>query len=198
MTVACDPVGTHSLQRLVEIVCEDSEKIVIVNAISKDVERLAFHHKGNYVLLTIIGIMRGEILSMIIDKMLAKFPQLMVDQLGICLVNKAMTLTTDQAQIDAIIKLLADHLVTTIQSPYGNYAITTALETWGLSRCEPIMIKIKENFAQYAMHKFSSNVIEKCVERADSQVVNEFKSMIFEDGDLMKMLLRSQHSFFIA
>jgi len=72
--VACDPVGTHSMQRLVEIVCEDSEKIVIVNSISKDVERLAFHHKGNYVLLTIIGIMRGEILSMIIDKMLPKFP----------------------------------------------------------------------------------------------------------------------------
>ena len=46
------------------------------------------------------------------------------------------------------------------------------------------------------MHKFSSNVIEKCVERADSKVVNDFKTMIFE-GDLMKMLLRSQHSFFI-
>ena len=95
MTVACDSVGTHSTQRLVEILCEESEKIVIFNAINKDVERLAFHHKGNYVLLTIIGIMRGEVLSMIIDKMLPKFPQLMVDQLGICLVNKAMTLTTD-------------------------------------------------------------------------------------------------------
>jgi len=71
----------------------------------------------------------------------------MVDQLGICLVNKAMTLTTDQAQIDSIIKILADNLVATIQSPYGNYAITTALETWGLARCEPIMLKIKENFA---------------------------------------------------
>ena len=47
------------------------------------------------------------------------------------------------------------------------------------------------------MHKFSSNVIEKCVERADTQVVNDFKGMIFE-GDLMKMLLRSQHSFFIT
>jgi hypothetical protein len=103
-----------------------------------------------------------------------------------------MSLATDQAQIDNIINILADHLVVTIQSPYGNYAITTALETWGLDRCEPIMIRIKENFCQYAMHKFSSNVIEKCVERADSVVVNEFKNIIF-DGDLqtMKMLLRS-------
>ncbi len=79
VSVACDSVGTHSMQRLVEIVCEDSEKIVIYNAICKDVERLAFHHKGNYVLLTIIGIMRGEVLNMIIDKMLSKFPNLMLD-----------------------------------------------------------------------------------------------------------------------
>ena len=49
------------------------------------------------------------------------------------------------------------------------------------------------------MHKFASNVIEKSVERADAKVVNEFKSMIFEsDGAAMKMLLRSQHSFFIV
>ncbi len=27
--------------------------------------------------------------------------------------------------------------------------------------------KIKENFPQFAIQKFSSNVIEKCVERAD-------------------------------
>ena len=96
-------MGTHSLQRFFETVCEDSEKIVIYNAISKDVERLAFHHKGNYVLLSIIGIMRGEILNMIIDKMLPKFPILMLDQLGICLVNKAMTLVTEATQINQII-----------------------------------------------------------------------------------------------
>ncbi len=44
------------------------------------------------------------------------------------------------------------------------------------------MKKIRENFAQYAMHKFSSNVIEKCVERADQGVVDQFKNIIF-DGD---------------
>jgi Pumilio-family RNA binding repeat len=60
------------------------------------------------------------------------------------------------------------------------------------------MIRIKENFAQYAMHKFSSNVIEKCVERADAEIINQFKMLIFDtENPIMKMLLRSQHSFFI-
>lgn len=74
VSVSCDSVGTHSMQRLVEIICEDAERIVIYNSISKDIERMAFHHKGNYVLLTIIGIMRGELLTLIIEKLLPKFP----------------------------------------------------------------------------------------------------------------------------
>jgi hypothetical protein len=62
------------------------------------------------------------------------------------------------------------------------------------------MHKIKENFSQYAMHKFSSNVIEKCVERADQSIIDDFKNIVFEgeSSQIMKILLRSQHSFFIV
>ncbi len=67
------------MQRLIESIVEDSEKILIYNSICNDVERLAFHHKGNYVLLSLLGIVRGDILTMIIDKMLPKFSQLMLD-----------------------------------------------------------------------------------------------------------------------
>jgi hypothetical protein len=73
-----------------------------------------------------------------------------------------------------------------------------------MEKCDAIMIRLKENFAQYAMHKYSSNVIEKCVERADSKIIDEFKSIVLINGDdkgqslAVKMLLRSQHSFFIV
>jgi hypothetical protein len=38
----------------------------------------------------------------------------MLDQLGICLVNKAMIFSTEPAQIHQIINLLADNIVTAI------------------------------------------------------------------------------------
>jgi len=55
------------MQRFVESVCEEAEKTVIFNSIINDVEYLAFHPKGNYVLLTIIGIMRGSLLTLIVE-----------------------------------------------------------------------------------------------------------------------------------
>jgi len=129
VSVACDSVGTHSMQRLVEQVCEDSEKLVIFNSIVNDVERLAFHHKGNYVLLTLLSMLKGtELLTEVVDRLLPRFPQMTLDQLGICLVNKAIVLVFEESQIAAIIAILAEHIVATIQSPYGNYAINTALE----------------------------------------------------------------------
>lgn len=76
VAVSCDPVGTHSMQRLVEIVCEESEKTVIFNAIHSQIIDMAFHPKGNYVLLTILTIMKGDLLRYIIDTLLPKFFEL--------------------------------------------------------------------------------------------------------------------------
>jgi hypothetical protein len=69
-----------------------------------------------------------ELLTEVVDRLLPRFPQMTLDQLGICLVNKAIVLVFEENQISAIIAILAEHIVATIQSPYGNYAITTALE----------------------------------------------------------------------
>ena len=71
--VACDNVGTHSMQRLVEIVCEESEKQVVFDSIYGKVGNMAFHQKGNYVLLTILNIMKGENLNTIIQELIPSF-----------------------------------------------------------------------------------------------------------------------------
>lgn len=43
-------------------------------------------------------------------------------------------------------------------------------------------------------------MIEKCVERADQSIIDDFKTIIFEgeSSQIMKILLRSQYSFFIV
>lgn len=61
------------MQRLVEIVCEDSEKQVVFDSIYGKVENMAFHPKGNYVLLTILNIMKGDNLDTIINELLPRF-----------------------------------------------------------------------------------------------------------------------------
>lgn len=68
--VSCDNVGTHSMQRLVEIVCEENEKLVIFNSISEHIEEMARDRKGNYVLLAILNILKEPELKIVIGKLL--------------------------------------------------------------------------------------------------------------------------------
>ncbi len=69
---------------------------------------------------------------------------------------------------------LQENLIEVVQDPYGNYAITQALETWENQRTQPIRDTLKTYFQQLTIQKYSSNVIEKCVERADSVTISEY------------------------
>ncbi len=77
------------------------------------VEHLSFHHKGNYVLLALLPVFKGtgELLTQIIEMMIPKFSQLVLDQHGICLVNKAITLITEQRQAAVVVSILAENIV---------------------------------------------------------------------------------------
>lgn len=67
VSVSCDEVGTHPMQRLVEMVNLDEERICIFQAIKGDIVNMAFHHKGNYVLLLTLQALRGEQLQYVIE-----------------------------------------------------------------------------------------------------------------------------------
>ena len=52
-----------------------------------------------------------------------------------------------------------------IEDPYGNYLIQNVLKLNDNIRSEKIFTKIARHFIRLSQLKFSSNVIEKCLER---------------------------------
>jgi hypothetical protein len=77
--VSCDEVGTHPMQRLVEMVNMDEEREVIFNAIKNDIVQLAFHSKGNYVLILTIQMFKGQKFDFITDQLLPHISKLSLD-----------------------------------------------------------------------------------------------------------------------
>jgi Pumilio-family RNA binding repeat len=130
--VSCSKVGTHSMQRLVEVLCHIDEKKLVYESILDKLHPLAFDPKGNYVLTAIMGVLKNpdtlDMLSNIIDLLIPIIPQLIKDQLGICVVNKIIQTATEQRHISYLIDYLIKNIFEIIYDPYGNYAITTALD----------------------------------------------------------------------
>lgn len=51
-----------------------------------------------------------------------------------------------------------------VQDPFGNYAIQHTMEVYGSQICNGIINEIANNILSLSMQKFSSNVVEKCIE----------------------------------
>jgi hypothetical protein len=54
-----------------------------------------------------------------------------------------------------------------VQDPFGNYAIQHAFEVYGTVICRNLLLDIGKHILSLSMQKFSSNVVEKCIESAD-------------------------------
>lgn len=54
-----------------------------------------------------------------------------------------------------------------VQSPFGNYAIQHLLEEWGMITTKNIVNVIGQNIISLSMQKFSSNVVERCLEMSE-------------------------------
>lgn len=54
VNVSCSNVGTHPMQRFVEMIHGEEEKNLLFNIIKNDIVNLAHHPKGNFVLLSTI------------------------------------------------------------------------------------------------------------------------------------------------
>jgi hypothetical protein len=61
---------------------------------------------------------------------------------------------------DVIIK----HLPSLIEDPYGNYLVQNVLKLNNAKRNDEIFKMIAKDFIRLSQLKFSSNVIEKCLE----------------------------------
>jgi hypothetical protein len=82
-------------------------------------------------------------------------------------VKKLVAHTKNMENRKSLMNILAENAIELVQNPYGNYAIQTVLDNWDPNICDPIFSKLRGKVAQLSIQKFSSNVIEKCLERSD-------------------------------
>ena len=75
---------------------------------------------------------------------------------------------------EQLIKKFEKDCIEIVQDPFGNYAIQYAIDTFGYDSCENIINEICVNILSLSMQKFSSNVVEKCIENCND-VRNPFK-----------------------
>ena len=84
-----------------------------------------------------------------------------------------------------------------IQNPFGNYALQFAFKIWDKKDSFEIMKKFYEKILFYSIQKFSSNVIERCIEISDDFSNFYFNFIINNKNSLNYLLINNYGNYVI-
>mmetsp|Transcript_3389 Transcript_3389/g.7001 ORF Transcript_3389/g.7001 Transcript_3389/m.7001 type:complete len:385 (+) Transcript_3389:3933-5087(+) len=154
LKIAKHPVGTHSLQSLVELATLPQEGAIYEAVFKPHVVSLAKHTHASHVLQVLASTLINR--DFIAIEVASQAKELASHQLGLCVVKKCMFSRE-------LVQALLPHSLALSQDAYGNYAMQELLDNWGLEFHMAVGYHLMPQITKLATHKFASNVVEKCI-----------------------------------
>lgn len=185
------------MQSLIQLINMEEEEQVLENALSEYVVNLSFDPNGTHVLQKVVLTVKPEKLDYIFYPCYDKLIDLSLDANGLCVIKKIISrFSTIPDKRQLLISRLSDNCVQLVQSPYGNYAIQQGIEHWTNDELTNVYMNLHNNILQLSMQKFSSNVIEKCLSRADDSILMLYAESL-SDPETVKSLAKSNYGFYV-
>ena len=183
--LALHPIATHVVQTLVSLVSLPGEEALVGVWLQQHFMRLARHEYGTHVVQKLLLSCRRPVLELV----LAHFPELATDKFGIGVVKRSITDAVGSER-EELWQVLAPRALELSQDPYGNYAVQHVLEVWPNTACTLYETSLQGRITQLSLQKCSSNVVEKCVEKADPATLDSILSEVTS-----RLVLLASNSF---
>lgn len=107
---------------------------------------------------------------------------------GLCVTKKIVSCCKNASTMETLYKLLFDNAEMLVQNTHGNYSIQSALDAWDYEMISPIIALFYNKFFSLSMQKFSSNVVEKCLERGGETVMNKFMDEVCHKKRILELM----------
>ena len=137
---------------------------------------------GNHIVQRFIDFLPlrvGEIVSIVKPHLM----ELAFDNCGCRVVQRLF----DKYDVDTLSSLVDDVVVKAVdlsKNQYGNYVVQKVLESGKGALVTKIVERLRGNYFEFSMHKFASNVMEKCIRNASpSEQMMIFTEIIGTEGN---------------
>eukprot|EP00826_Nyctotherus_ovalis_P057728 TRINITY_DN7901_c0_g1_i11.p1 TRINITY_DN7901_c0_g1~~TRINITY_DN7901_c0_g1_i11.p1 ORF type:complete len:230 (-),score=49.83 TRINITY_DN7901_c0_g1_i11:200-889(-) len=119
---------------------------------------------------------------------------------GLHVAKKLISLTSKAEYEKHRVKIaetLAKNAIEIAQNPYGNYALQLVIDTYPTSITSKIIEVIKGKVVSLSVTRYSSNVVERCVEKAEEGLRDEVVKELMNSGSLMWIMKNRFGSFVV-
>jgi len=196
VTFACHTYGIHGVQKILEFLTDDQVN-TFVDVIRPTVILLAKDGKGNYLIQSFLKQFPAERNQFIYDSVTENCVEVATHKVGCTLINRCIDYANEQ-QLNQLVDHIVGQALYLVQDQFGNYVVQHLLST--RAQFAPNLIRsLLGHIAELSVQKFSSNVIEKCLQVSVSSSPDLYAEIIREitDANLLELLQDRYANFVI-
>jgi len=194
--LAIDITATYPIQGIIEQLGSKAEKKIIYLGIKDSIMTFCYNVYGTHVLEKILSYFEDEFTKEIIDYIYYNFIDLAYNMNGICVVKKLLLMTHKKDLHQKLKKIVINNALNLIVHQYGNYVIQVIFENWDDNELEDILSQYKNKFISLSKLKYSSNAIERIIEKNQNNLefyINE----ICKENNLCELMLNNYGNYVI-
>ena len=196
LELSSNSIGTFPVQGIIEHIGSKNEKNIIINIIKDHIPELSINPYSCHVIEKVLSCFEEEYIPFIYDYIIDNFLFLSYNANGICLIRRIVSFTHKKKLHEFIKKIVEENSMELIVHPNGNYVIQELVESWDLFEVKQSLLLYKNKLTFLSMEKYSSNVMEKYIEKSD-EILTEYIDEIIKFGKLYEIMKNNFGNFVI-
>jgi len=193
--IALNQHGTRALQKMIEHVTTPVQIKLIIDALRHQVVELIQDLNGNHVIQKCLNKLSAADAHFIFEAVGKNCVEVGTHRHGCCVLQRCID-HADGAQKVWLVECITNNAVTLVQDPFGNYVVQYIIDLNQEVFTEPVVRQFGGRICALSKHKFSSNVVEKCLRCASAPAKDMIVEELLAPGE-MPTLLRDNFANYV-
>ncbi|KAI1139562.1 ARM repeat-containing protein [Hypoxylon sp. FL0543] len=185
--IALNQHGTRALQKMIEFVSTPVHINLIIQALGHRVVELIQDLNGNHVIQKCLNKLNADDAEFIFNAVGNNCIAVGTHRHGCCVLQRCIDHASGNQKLWLIGKI-TENATQLVQDPFGNYVVQYIIDLNEAVFTEPLIQQFRGNISQLSRHKFSSNVMEKCLRCGSDASKDMMVNEILVPGELERLL----------
>ncbi|KAF8077239.1 hypothetical protein N665_1054s0016 [Sinapis alba] len=192
--------GCRVIQKALDVI-EPDQRVRLARELDGEVMRCVRDQNGNHVIQKCIESIHADRVGFMLSAFRGQVSSLSMHPYGCRVIQRLMERCSNEHQCQFITEEILESARVLSKDQYGNYVIQHVLEKGTSEQRERIVRKLSGYIVQLSLHKFASNVIEKCLEyggRIERDLIIKEIAGPDESYDSLLMMMKDQYGNYVV
>ncbi|KAI1329305.1 ARM repeat-containing protein [Xylariaceae sp. FL0255] len=194
--IALNQHGTRALQKMIEFVTIQTHVQIIIEALRHRVVELIQDLNGNHVIQKCLNKLSASDAQFIFEAVGTNCVTVGTHRHGCCVLQRCIDHASGSQKV-WLIQQITEHALKLVQDPFGNYVVQYIIDLNEPAFTEPLVHKFIDRIGDLSRHKFSSNVVEKCLRCASDESKDLMIRVLLDSGETDRLLRDSFGNYVI-